>query len=240
MSEDLISRRYLSGEYAEKNPDWDSHDSPWKAARIVELLNSHSLRPASIVEIGCGSGAVLVSLRKDFPEAEMSGFDIAPDAARFWEKHADANIHFVLGDFFAEGKPAPDLILMLDVLEHLGNPFEFLAQLKDHCKTVVFHFPLDLSAFSVLRESPLLYVRDKVGHLHYFTKGLALALLDECGFEVIEARYTGAAFSVPQRSLKTRLMGLIRRIGYAIHRDAGVRLLGGETLMVLARPRGQV
>ena len=126
---------------------------------------------------------------------------------------------------------------MLDVLEHLGDPFTFLHRLRDHGDLMVFHFPLDLSAISVLRQTPLLHVRAKVGHVHFFTRGLALALLDECGYEVIEARYTGAALNAPQRSLKTRLAGLLRRLVYAVNRDIGARLLGGETLMVLARPR---
>jgi len=100
----------------------------------------------------------------------------------------------------------------------------------------VFHFALDPSALSVLREEPLLRVRSKVGHLHYYTRGLALALLAECGFEVIDWRYTGATFSVPHRTWKTRLAGVFRRLAYALSKDMGVRLLGGETLIVLARP----
>ena len=118
-----------------------------------------------------------------------------------------------------------------------GNPFDFLDRLRVRCEHAVFHFPLDLSVISVLRETPPLHVRRKVGHLHFFTRGLVFALLDECGFEVIEARYTGAAYSAPNRRVLTRFAGLLRRIAHALMGDAGVRLLGGETLMVLARPR---
>ena len=80
-------------------------------------------------------------------------------------------------------------------------------------------------------------MRRKVGHLHYYTRSLALALLEECGYEVREARYTGAAFNAPQRTWKTRAASLARRAVYALGKDLGVRLLGGETLLVLARPR---
>lgn len=237
--EDLVTRRYTSGEYAESNPDWDASDSPWKAERVVALLADHDLSPTSIVEIGCGAGGVLASLRSSFGRAQLTGLDIAPGLPRFWEGHRSKDIRFILGDFFALDEPCPDLVLVLDVLEHLGNPIEFLARLKGCSRHVVFHFPLDLSAFSVLREAPLLRVRRKVGHLHYFTRGLALALLEESGFEVIEARYTGAAFTSPSRTFKTRLASLFRRLAYAVHRDVGVRLLGGETLIVLARPRNE-
>lgn len=234
---DPVTRRYLSGEYAESNPDWDSQDSPWKAALVADVLARHDIRPRSIAEVGCGAGAVLAALRKRFPEARLDGFDIAPGLARLWEQRSGDGIRFTLGDFLELNRDRYDLLLVLDVVEHLGDPFTFLDRLRTHADRVVFHFPLDLSAGSVLRETPLLHVRRKVGHVHYYTRGLALALLDECGYEVIEARYTGAAFNAPNRSLRTRLAGLVRRFAYAMNRDFGARLLGGETLIVLARPR---
>jgi hypothetical protein len=176
-------------------------------------------------------------LRGYYPKASLAGFDIAPEASRFWSDASVRGIRFELADYLSLDEPVPDLILVLDVLEHLGNPWEFLARLRHRSKLVAIHFPLDLSAVSVLRESPLLQVRDKVGHLHYFTRGLALSLLEESGFEIVEARYTGAALDAPQRSFKTRVAGWARRLAYAVDRDFGARLLGGETLMVLARPR---
>ncbi len=228
--------RYLNGDYAQKNPDWDRADASWKARKLHQLLVDHDCQPSSIVEIGCGSGAVLAALRDYFPQASLAGFDIAPEAKRFWGGAAATGIRFELADFLALEEPVPDLVLVLDVLEHLGNPWDFLARLRHRAKLVAIHFPLDLSALSVLREKPLLQVRDQVGHLHYFTRGLALSLLQESGFEIIEARYTGAALDAPQRSLKTRVAGWVRRLAYAVDRDLGARILGGETLMVLVRP----
>lgn len=234
---DPTLERYFNGDYAQKNPDWDSADAPWKAALVAKLLKEHGCQTTSLVEIGCGSGAVLAALRPMFPDSSLAGFDIAPDAQRFWPQAAGGGIRFVLGDYLAMQEPVAEVVLVLDVLEHLGNPWEFLARLRDRSKLAVFHIPLDLSSSSVLRERPLLHVREKVGHLHYFTRGLALAMLDECGWEVLEARYTGAAFTAPKRSLKTRLAGIARRAAFRLLGHAGVRLLGGETLIVLARPR---
>jgi hypothetical protein len=70
--------------------------------------------------------------------------------------------------------------------------------------------------------------------VHYFTRNLALALLDDCGYRIVDARYTGAAFTAPQRSLKTWLACLPRRMARMANLDWGIRLFGGETLMVLA------
>ena len=230
--------RYLNGDYAEKNPDWDSADSSWKADKLAEFLAEHNVNPGSIVEVGCGSGAVLAALRKYFPDTSLSGFDIAPDAKRFWKDESLNGIHFELADYLVQDGPVPDLVLLIDVLELIGNPWEFLAHLRRRSKLIAIHFPLDLSALSVLRERPLLNVREKVGHLHYFTRGLALSLLEESGYEIVAAQYTGASLNAPQRSLRTKIAGVVRWLLYLINHDLGARLLGGETLLVLARPRG--
>lgn len=237
QQDDLTTHRYLCHDYALKNPTWDSEDSPWKAKQVMRMLRMHGLTPNQIVEVGCGAGGVLAELRTAFPQAELFGFDIAPDATRFWSQHASTNIKFTLGDFFELNQRSYELMLVLDVIEHLPNPFDFLTRLRSHAKHYMFHFPLDLSALSVLRETPLLYVRNKVGHIHYYTKNLALALLSESGYQVVDCFYTDAAFASPQRTWKTRLASLPRRLAYAFNKDAGVRLLGGETLLVLARSK---
>jgi len=230
---DPVLARYLGAAYARRNPSWDAEDSSWKAGLVRDTLARAGLRPASIADVGCGAGGVLAALRPFLPDARLCGFDVAPAAARLWEAHAGRDIRFTLGDFLSTSE-RHDVVLLLDVIEHLANPFEFLAKVRPRGRHFVLHLPLDLSALSVLRETPLLFVREKVGHLHYYTRSLALALLDECGYEVVDARYTGAAFTAPQRSRASRLAGLVRRAAYALHHDFAVRLLGGETVIVLA------
>lgn len=236
-SQDKVTERYLTDDYAEKNPSWDIEDSPWKARHVLLRLAAQRLTPSSIAEVGCGAGGVLAEARDAFPQAELYGFDIAPAAQRYWAEFSDKNIHFIQGDFFQLNQRHYELIMVLDVVEHVSDPIEFLSRLQGHADYYVFHFPLDLSAISVLRESPLLYVREKVGHIHYFTKGLVFRLLAESGYDIIDWSYTGAAFTAPQQTWKTRLAGVVRRIAYTINKDFGVRLLGGETLMLLARAK---
>lgn len=231
----LPKNKYLSSDYFELNPTWDIKDSPWKAKKVTEILLYAGLSPETICEVGCGAGGVLAELRKSYPDAGLYGFDIAPAVKRYWLQHTDFGIHFELGNFFELSYKSYDVILLLDVIEHIQDPFEFLNRLRFKAKYYIFHIPLDLSAISVLREKPLLYVRHKVGHIHYFTRQLGLSLLKECGFDIMHSRYTKAYTASPQCNFKTRLAGLPRRIAYWINKDWGVRLFGGETLMVLAR-----
>jgi SAM-dependent methyltransferase len=229
-------RKYESGDYLQSNPTWDIEDSPWKAGKVAELIRHSGIEPRSICEVGCGAGAVLAALRETVPDARLAGFDIA-DASSFWKRYEKAGINFRQGDFLAENSEKYDLILVLDVIEHIANPWDFLERLKPHGDKFLFHIPLDLSAQNVLREVPLLEARRKVGHIHYFTKNLALELLGECGYHFESISYSGLSMSGPRSSWKSRLVYLPRAFMYALNKDFGVRLLGGERLLVLASVR---
>ena len=227
------ARFYLDGSYDKLNPSWDTEDSAWKAELVVGLLARHQIQPKTLAEIGCGAGAVLGNLRRMLSGSILQGWDIAPGAMRFWTSHTD--IHFTCGDFLESQTGKFDVLLLLDVIEHVANPHDFLSRLRPFCDYLALHIPLDLSVASVLRETPLLRARRGVGHIHYFTRNLALELLAECGYEVIEARFSGAHLR-PRRTWGGRLANLTRRVVFAFGREAGVRLLGGDTLLVLARP----
>ncbi|MCX7146583.1 MAG: class I SAM-dependent methyltransferase [Sulfuritalea sp.] len=202
-----LESRYYDGTYLAENPDWDRADASWKAKLVASILAAHKLEPFTVCEVGCGTGDVLAHLAKSMPNARMTGYDISPQVVPFWNEHAKdgGNLEFHLGDFQEIDRNVYDVLLILDVFEHVRDPFSFLEKSLPHANHFVFHIPLDLSASSVARVSPLMDVRRKVGHLHYYTKDLALATLSDTGYEVIDWRYTGAALHAPNRTLRTRL-----------------------------------
>lgn len=233
----MIEKIYKNSDYFLRNPTWDVEDSPWKARHVMDMIARCQSEPTTICEIGCGAGGILNALSRSLPDARLFGFDIAPDVVPFWDRFKTPQIQFVLGDFLEINTRSYDVILLLDLIEHLQDPFQFLNRISKNTKCIIFHIPLDLSAVSVLRETPLLHVREKVGHIHYYTKNIAIALIEECGYRIVHWKYTGAGFDAPQRSTKTKLAGLFRKAVFSLNRDWGARLLGGETLMVLAEPR---
>ena len=86
----------------------------------------------------------------------------------------------------------------------------------------------------MLRGKPILAARQTIGHLHYFTKDTALAVLRDCGYEIIDWNYTHGAESLPNRALRTRILNVARRLIGVVNEDLSVRLMGGAS-MVLAR-----
>ncbi|MCU7811818.1 MAG: class I SAM-dependent methyltransferase [Candidatus Thiodiazotropha sp. (ex Notomyrtea botanica)] len=224
---------YTGSEYAENNPTWDIEDTNWKAKKILDIIQSVDAAPKSICEIGCGSGGILASLRDAYPDIQLTGYDIAPSAANFWGQWDGLDLNLKTGNFLTEDSNQYDILMLIDVLEHLADPHAFLKAITGRSQYLIIHFPLDLSAISVFRESPLLHVRRKVGHIHYFTKNLAFELLRESGYKILDYRYTQAYKSAPQRSQVSKLFGFLREALYWFSKDVGVRLLGGETLMVI-------
>lgn len=225
--------KYESGDYLRDNPTWDIEDSPWKAKKVLDLISRMSGEPESICEVGCGSGGVLAELRKKLSKTRLTGFDIA-DASSFWKNHKNLMIDFYNEDFLTKDHENYDLILLLDVLEHIPNPWDFLEKMRFRARNYIFHIPLDLSAQSVIRESPIIEARRRVGHIHYFSKNLAIEILQECGYKIQYVEYSGLSISGPRSSWKSRFAYVPRRLMYFINKDMGVRILGGESLFIIA------
>jgi SAM-dependent methyltransferase len=225
---------YLDGSYKSSNPNWHVEDAPWKAKQIGAMLTKHSVNPESICDVGCGTGEILAQLQTNFPEAHFFGFEVSPQAYEICKRRQSNRMQFRLQDLTVQRDVFFDVLLAIDVLEHVEDYLSFVKRLKNKARFKVFHIPLDLSVQSILRINPILSARRKVGHLHYFTKETALATIQDCGYHIVDQAYTASRLELPNQTLSSRLMKLPRRICHAINPDLTVRALGGYSLLVLA------
>lgn len=231
--------RYADGRYLGDNPGWHEEDSPWKASQITALLRRHGLQPRSVCEIGCGAGGILQALQAALgPGVSFDGYEVSPQAFEMCRGKAAPGLRFHHADLLGidpAGSPGFDLMLAVDVFEHVDDPIGFLRRLRGRGRHTVFHVPLDLSVQTVLRATPLQRLREQVGHLHFYTRETALATLREAGYDVLDHGYTAWSLELPSRGWKDALARLPRRLAYALHRDLAVRVLGGFSLIVLAQ-----
>lgn len=229
-----MSDIYEDGTYLNLNRSWHQEDSPWKAQQILKMIRRNSLVPVTLCEVGCGAGEVLNQLAENIENAGFYGYDISPQAISICEKKSRDNLSFYLKDVFQE-ESLFDVVMAIDVFEHVEDYFGFLRKLKLKGDYKIFHIPLDLSVQTVLRSSPILRGRRTVGHLHYFTKETALETLKDTGYEILDYFYTSEALDLPNRGWKRKLLSWPRRLSYAISQDMAVRILGGWSLLVLAK-----
>ena len=100
--------------------------------------------PASILEVGVGEGEILQRLRQRFPIAEATGVDLDdPELMAEWKRR---NLPCEVGDAtalrFADGEF--DLVLAIEVLEHVPDPDRALAELARVCRgSVVLSVPFE-------------------------------------------------------------------------------------------------
>lgn len=229
----MYQELYIKGKYLKSNPTWHSEDASWKAQNILEIIRRNSLRPKSICEIGCGAGEILHQLYLQMSQDILfTGYEVSPQAFELCKNLRKSRLNFYLADLFLEVTNF-DITLCIDVFEHIEDYLAFLKKLKEKSRYQIFHIPLDLSVFSVLRPSSILTAREAVGHLHYFTKETALATLQDTGYEIIDYFFTAGSIELTAKSFKTLLAKFPRKIIYKLNPDIAVRLLGGYSLMIL-------
>jgi len=152
------------------------------------------VNPRRVLDIGCGSGFVARECEKT--GARVTGLDKSPPppdamsefiSARLDEDEWPVN----LSDF--------DLVLLLDVIEHLNEPEQFLLKLRESYQsprgTAPGPPPVILStpnvAFVTVRLNLLLgkfpYAERgilDVTHRRLFTRGSLLRMLEDCGYQI--------------------------------------------------------
>jgi len=120
------------------------------------------------------------------------------------------------------------------VIEHLEDYFSFLREIRSKGRYKIFHIPLDLSVQTILRRGALLKRHRLHAHVHYFTRETAIQTLKDTGYEVLDYFYTPRSIQLSSTPGQ-RALRLPRRLLFAIHPDLAARVLGGFSLLVLAR-----
>lgn len=225
---------YNNQTYLQNNPTWHEEDARFKADRIEKLLKQHPVIFNRVCEVGCGSGEILVQLSKRFQHvSSWMGYDISADAIAIAQQKSNEKLKFELQDItLAEKSVNFDLMLVIDVIEHLENYFSFLDSISERSRFFIFHIPLDMCVWSLLREQMLIESKQRVGHIHNFTEDFIKSILTDHGFRILHQIYTEPVFKV--KSFKQRLISSFRRILYGISPKFCTKTLGGYSIMVLA------
>lgn len=136
---DLRERRELASETGSRHP--------WELARVEvvhRLLRSQlgQRQPALILDIGCGDAFVAEQLSHRYPAARIVAVDTELDEetlARQRERLADLRITLHQSLKEAASQPATaDVVLLLDVIEHIADDVVFLHELRS-CPLITPH-----------------------------------------------------------------------------------------------------
>jgi SAM-dependent methyltransferase len=132
------------------------------------------LAPRRILEVGVGEGHVTRRVRERFPAATVVGVDLPDDElAGDWRS---AGLACLFGD--ATRLPVPDgavdLVLAIEVLEHIPAPEDALAELARVCSgTLVASVPLEpiWRLGNLVRRRYVGRLGNTPGHVNHWTRG---------------------------------------------------------------------
>jgi SAM-dependent methyltransferase len=232
---DAESAIYRDGSYLKNNPSWHVEESPFKVRQIQRMIKRQKLAPKTVCDVGCGAGQVLSELQPHLPaDCVCWGYDISPDALAMSASRGNDRLRFCMRDIRKDQCDTYfDLLLMLDVFEHVEDYMGLVRAVQPKAKQKLFHIPLDLSVQAVVRKNGLLRRRDNHAHLHYFTKETALRTLTDVGYSIVDYFFTPRCIELGDL-LVQKMVRIPRQLSFALIPDLTVRVLGGYSLMVLA------
>ncbi len=157
----------------------------WTARKIRAWLPSG----AKVLEIGCASGDLLVSLRNE--GLEVMGIEPSPYASSVARDHFQLNVH--TGTILDAPLNAEsfDAIVMRGVLEHLASPYTALVRVASLLKPEGFLFLATPNFNSLDRRvfGEFWHGLQIPRHLNLFTVRTLSTLLDMAGFTIRQVRY---------------------------------------------------
>lgn len=217
---------YNTGNHLKNNPFWHAENSRWKGINISKIIQKNKLNTRKICEISYGTRERLCTLDEKLDNTTtFHSFEISDQAYDFCRIKENDNITFFVSNLF-ERDLNYDIAMAIDVYEHIEDYLKFLRDLKSKASYKISHIPLDLSAQSVLREEPILKKLNTIGHIHYFTKNLALLALEDCGYEVIDYSYTCGSSDSSNRGVKSNLANIPRKLTFIFNQDLCARPWG--------------
>ena len=230
---------YLDKQYLHQNETWHEEDSPWKAKQILKLIDDHKIKAGTVCEVGCGAGEILVQLCKNMPDDTcFTGYDISPQLEDMWNKRSSDRIKFIQENFL-DTDEYYDVLLFIDIIEHIEDYIGFLRSAKDKGHYKIFNFPLEIFALKALLGHKYLKSRAEVGHIHYFNRDICLAVLEDLDYEIIDSFYAPSAIDLSSVSTSisfaSRMLKIPRILLSKISTDLTAKSLGGYSLFILTK-----
>jgi 2-polyprenyl-3-methyl-5-hydroxy-6-metoxy-1,4-benzoquinol methylase len=208
----------------------------WVRQEIKPLLPKN---PSRILEVGAGAGHTLKWIKELYPKTETTAVEINSALLHELSQNVDVPIIGPIDEALPQLK-SYDLILFLDVLEHLSDPTATLRNLSKHLEAngqVIVSVP-NIAHLSV--SVPLLLQRrfdyqdagilDRT-HLKFFVEGTAIKLLNDANFIVTAGLVSGI------QGPKSKLLDLVSFGGLRHHLAKQYIMLGQLTDGKLSQER---
>lgn len=184
----------------ERQAEWLNRSAGQKVDSIEQLLRRNRIMPGSILELGCGTGAVIGQLQERGLAKQYYGIDYSAKAIAYM-KTEFPNIQSAVSDVMetanAFDEDSFDVVVCSHIIEHLEDPMSFLQAIGQqiHFDYLVAEVPLEDLFFG--RVKALLKDRSKnpAGHVQFFSRHSFLELVSANAYTVVDERVYAPCFN---------------------------------------------
>jgi SAM-dependent methyltransferase len=193
-----IEKFYATDEYLRRNPSLHEEDSPWKIQRVMPLVELfvklHGSKSVRILDVGGGAGLILQAIGEKLKYNHgvvvlKYAMDLSPLMLTRQKRNnpdLQATFNVDLCKNSLDNKFA-DLVLMIDVVEHIPDSDKALNEISRIGKFAILNIPLEKNVIEFIWNvmSNGTFRRSKiasVGHIHTYTYASALKQINRrCG-----------------------------------------------------------
>lgn len=179
---------------------YDDRMTQWRSLCAIDKANNieymtAGMRPAinDVLEVGCGTGAVLEQLAAKQIGKSFTGIEIGTERSSEQQRQG-IHIHSYNGHTIPYSDKSFDLVYATHVLEHVTDEREFLFELRRVCRQFVYvEVPCELHLRSSRRA---LQQSLDIGHINAYTAESFVLQLETSGLVVKNARLFDQQYAI--------------------------------------------
>lgn len=164
--------------------DWRAISAVAKAEHVLALARDRLGSDASVLDIGCGDGALIAELAGRRPGWRFAGVEIAERAVELAAARCPAaEIRRYDGDALPYAEREFDLAVLSHVLEHVPDPVAVLREAGRVAARVIVEVPLEANVSA--RRAAKRGIAQEVGHIQRFSKRAVAAVAGAAALAVV-------------------------------------------------------
>lgn len=254
MPEESITSLYSTDAYIEKNPHVHEEDSPWKISilkpLVDEFMRTEKGTSVTVLDVGGGAGIILRELAAYIHATygvpvKKYCLDLSPGMLAIQQKNNPDAVKVIEGNIAATGMrdKEVDLVLMIDVLEHVAEPSRVLTEIRRISRAAIFKVPLEDSLYyrvmdRLTRGKFRARLIEKIGHIQVYNAARLRRDVEAGMGPVASAQFTNVyqyLLTTKQR-LPDRLFNLVGSLCYRFSPALAAKIFN-DYLVLLVRSR---
>lgn len=183
---------HYDGHYSASELEWRRLGAVDKVNNLEATLAGRKL--SSVLEVGCGTGAVLAEIARHGIGDRHVGIDMADPAEHIDPGAKGLELHVYDGNRLPFADQSFDLVIASHVVEHVPDPRGFLTELSRVSKGLLYlEVPCEMNVRS---NSRAIQQSLGIGHINGYTPEYFMVLLQTAGLNVVDLRVFDHSFGV--------------------------------------------